>query len=440
MLRLVAASRFPPPQKMAAAASQETDDGIVIAVSVAEDPSSSSSSPPIDDASGVNKLCQVCGEVILKYKGLHYGGLTCYSCRAFFRRCHSAERKEPFVPPNCKNEGTCEVSVKSRRKCAKCRYDLCLKAGMNPTMVLSKEEKEQRFRKYFEKKALLKEQRDDEPMTSPGATDNNSSVIAASKSARPRTVSLNVESNGNASSPVRKRRKKNASHSSAPAAVVASAPQIPSVVTAAITPNNAAADDDDSSPVQVKEQVIEDPKTMSDSRLLELCLSEVDKILADCEQPLPKLTLSTTCVTATVPKTVIVQPATAIAIASPQGPPTAAQAAAILGQQQQPPQQQQQTLQLRPRSPQVIPARLNLNGGTAEFVSNGTNANVLVASQQSPPTPAPATYVTLQPADQNYWSSLHPPSVASTTVTLGYGGHRTTVSGPSGEKYTLERL
>ncbi len=52
---------------------------------------------------GEKKICRVCGEEIAKYKGLHYGGLTCYSCRAFFRRCHSADRKEPFKAA-CKDQ------------------------------------------------------------------------------------------------------------------------------------------------------------------------------------------------------------------------------------------------------------------------------------------------------------------------------------------------
>ena len=52
---------------------------------------------------GKQHTCQVCHEDILKFKGLHYGAMTCYSCRAFFRRCHSADRKEPFKA-TCKNQ------------------------------------------------------------------------------------------------------------------------------------------------------------------------------------------------------------------------------------------------------------------------------------------------------------------------------------------------
>ena len=41
-----------------------------------------------------------------------------------------------------------------RRKCQKCRYDLCLSAGMDPEMVLNAEQKQFRFRNCLKKKML----------------------------------------------------------------------------------------------------------------------------------------------------------------------------------------------------------------------------------------------------------------------------------------------
>jgi hypothetical protein len=74
-------------------------------------------------------VCPICGEVSEQPHQIHYGGVACFSCRAFFRRAHQKTRDPKFV---CKKGGNCEVTVKNRRKCQKCRYDLCVNAGMRP--------------------------------------------------------------------------------------------------------------------------------------------------------------------------------------------------------------------------------------------------------------------------------------------------------------------
>ena len=47
------------------------------------------------------------------------------------------------------------MTVESRQKCKKCRYDKCLKSGMNPDAILSEDQKEIRFRKTLTKKRIL---------------------------------------------------------------------------------------------------------------------------------------------------------------------------------------------------------------------------------------------------------------------------------------------
>ena len=81
----------------------------------------------------------------------NYGGVVCYSCRAFWRRSHQKSRNPNFV---CKKGGDCVITVKTRRRCQKCRYNRCLMTGMSPEAVLDEDQKKIRFRKL-----LLKRQR-----------------------------------------------------------------------------------------------------------------------------------------------------------------------------------------------------------------------------------------------------------------------------------------
>ena len=104
-------------------------------------------------ADTTEKVCSICDDIIKKHNCIHYGGLSCYSCRAFFRRAHQNSGKAPSGPKfTCKSNGMCEINVKTRRKCQKCRYNKCIMAGMKPELVLSQEEKEVRFRKHLQKK------------------------------------------------------------------------------------------------------------------------------------------------------------------------------------------------------------------------------------------------------------------------------------------------
>ena len=78
------------------------------------------------------KLCRVCEEKSASHR--HYGGQSCLSCKAFFRRAVTSSKRERV----CKfrkipdSEALCGV-----RKCAACRYKRCRDRGMRPEMVLS---------------------------------------------------------------------------------------------------------------------------------------------------------------------------------------------------------------------------------------------------------------------------------------------------------------
>lgn len=91
--------------------------------------------------------CAVCKEVTDNHH-MHYGALCCFSCRAFFRRAHQRNKKVSY---HCKGTETCDVTYKNRKKCQKCRYQQCLQVGMDPSLVLTDEQKQARFRKRIQK-------------------------------------------------------------------------------------------------------------------------------------------------------------------------------------------------------------------------------------------------------------------------------------------------
>ena len=78
------------------------------------------------------KMCVVCKENSAVH--LHYGGRSCLSCKAFFRRAVTSSKKERVckfrkVPDP---EALCTV-----KKCAFCRFKRCKKNGMLEQLVLS---------------------------------------------------------------------------------------------------------------------------------------------------------------------------------------------------------------------------------------------------------------------------------------------------------------
>ena len=101
------------------------------------------------DATDDSHVCPICSEKSDQCHQIHYGGLACFSCKAFFRRAHQKTKHPEFV---CKKSGTCDVGLKNRRKCQKCRYTRCLLNGMNPKAVLNEDQKKVRFRNSLKKK------------------------------------------------------------------------------------------------------------------------------------------------------------------------------------------------------------------------------------------------------------------------------------------------
>ena len=65
--------------------------------------------------------CSIC-ELQSVRIGKHYGAITCYPCRSFFRR--TPERKRT---PRCKFGGSCLVYHTVKTHCPGCRYKKCLR-------------------------------------------------------------------------------------------------------------------------------------------------------------------------------------------------------------------------------------------------------------------------------------------------------------------------
>merc|ERR550517_1359376 len=114
--------------------------------------------------------CQVCGEVAGRHS--YYGGEVCPSCRAFFRRSVQSGYNNSY---SCVRDGNCAVTLKTRKNCQFCRYQLCLKSGMKTTWVLSEEERIKKFegrkiKRRKKDKNPAEEEEDDSTDEVPGLT------------------------------------------------------------------------------------------------------------------------------------------------------------------------------------------------------------------------------------------------------------------------------
>ena len=97
-----------------------------------------------------SRICLICGGPAETYH-LNYGASTCLSCRAFFRRTVQNDRMDKLVCKGSGMQGVCVITLKTRKRCQKCRFAKCLKVGMQPECVLNEEGKRLRFRKMIKK-------------------------------------------------------------------------------------------------------------------------------------------------------------------------------------------------------------------------------------------------------------------------------------------------
>lgn len=75
------------------------------------------------------KKCRVCGDKAL---GFNFNGLSCESCKIFFRR--NALRYESF---KC-SKGMCVIDQSTRKCCPRCRLEKCFQIGMKKELIRNK--------------------------------------------------------------------------------------------------------------------------------------------------------------------------------------------------------------------------------------------------------------------------------------------------------------
>ena len=75
--------------------------------------------------------CRVCSRNTAKDR-VHYGGISCYSCRSFFRRNTNLGVHQ--LPP-CKGSGSCTITDTARDQCRLCRYQKCMRQENVHTIV-----------------------------------------------------------------------------------------------------------------------------------------------------------------------------------------------------------------------------------------------------------------------------------------------------------------
>lgn len=120
----------------------------------------SSESPTSPNSLGRAKACGVCGDIA---KSMHFGGLSCDSCKAFFRRSVQNNAHRGFT---CPYEKKCVIAVSSRKSCQYCRFHKCLSIGMEKGWVMTEDERRKMMQQRQEKKT--KEEQKKVNMTSVG--------------------------------------------------------------------------------------------------------------------------------------------------------------------------------------------------------------------------------------------------------------------------------
>lgn len=125
------------------------------------------------------KYCGVCGDIAKSY---HFGGLSCDSCKAFFRR---SVQNDNYLHFQCCHRGLCVISLSNRKSCQYCRMKRCFGIGMEKSWVMTEEERKALMKARAEKKLNKKPPTTSTTttsMTSPSAVNAHNQNSSSSSS------------------------------------------------------------------------------------------------------------------------------------------------------------------------------------------------------------------------------------------------------------------
>ncbi|KHJ76000.1 zinc finger, C4 type, partial [Oesophagostomum dentatum] len=94
----------------------------------------------------------VCGA---QATGFHFDAQSCSACAAFFRRTVSLNKKFVCIA----NRSDCQVHYSMHQICRSCRFEKCLKAGMNREGVQPRKENAHHRRTFCTKSGLKRNKR-----------------------------------------------------------------------------------------------------------------------------------------------------------------------------------------------------------------------------------------------------------------------------------------
>ncbi|KAK8398730.1 hypothetical protein O3P69_004085 [Scylla paramamosain] len=100
-----------------------------------------------------DKRCGVCGDAA---RSMHFGGMACDSCKAFFRRSVQSGAYKTFQCPESEN---CPISKTNRKVCQYCRFKKSQENGMEISWVMSETDRMVLWKNRLAKQRHVQEER-----------------------------------------------------------------------------------------------------------------------------------------------------------------------------------------------------------------------------------------------------------------------------------------